>query len=358
MTTFQSVHSISRTQKLRHGLKRIIALDLDLPLVPIGNNKQPLGDRWQQRPFTAPQLISAISNGGVSVPIKSKTQKIQPLGFGLITGRKVTIQGNSHFLMALDQDGASACRKINELSGGQPLPNTVAFTSTRPGRCQYLFLIPEQYKDSIRTKKIKTGVIGDDGKGEQLEFRWSNLQSVLPPSVHPTTGEYRWVDGCAIDETPIALAPDWIIEQMLIEQGSKGAGGQGSRGAGGQFKEKLSSAPPLLRSSAKKTSHRPTSTPLQGKWTDIDYALSYLSALSYHRADNYDEWLTVGMALHSVDDSFLCEWEKWSSESDKYKPGECAKKWQSFSTGGGVTLGTLAHMAKQDGWVSPFANQN
>ena len=188
MTTFQSVHSVSRTQKLIDGLKRITATNLDLPLVPIGNNKQPLGDRWQQRPFTATQLIEAISQGGVSVPIKGKTKKIQPLGFGLITGRKVTIDGNTHYLMALDQDGASACRKINELSGGQPLSKTVAFTSDRPGRCQYLFLIPEQYKDSIKTKKIKTGVIGDDGKGEQLEFRWSNLQSVLPPSVHPTTG--------------------------------------------------------------------------------------------------------------------------------------------------------------------------
>lgn len=333
MTTFQSVHSISKKQKLLDGLKRIIAIDLDLPLVPIGNNKQPLGDRWQQRPFTATKLIEAISNGGVSVPIKGKNQKIQPLGFGLITGRKVTIQGNTHFLMALDQDGASACRKINELSGGQPLPKTVAFTSTRPGRCQYLFLIPEQYKDSIRTKKIKTGIIGDDGKGEQLEFRWSNLQSVLPPSVHPTTGSYRWVDGCAIDETEIALAPDWIIEQMLVKE-------VGNRELGvGRYTPLPTHESPLPRS-------------------DIDYALSYLDALSYHRADDYDEWLTVGMALHSVDDSLLCEWEKWSNQSAKYKPGECAKKWQSFSTGGGVTLGTLAHMAKQDGWVSPFANQN
>ena len=179
MTTFKSVHSVSKKQKLIDGLKPIIATNLDLPLVPIGNNKQPLGDRWQQRPFTASQLIEAINQGGVSVPIKGKTKKIQPLGFGLITGRSLTIDGKTHYLLALDQDGASACRKINELSGGQPLPNTVAFTSTRPGRCQYLFLIPEQYKDSIRTKKIKTGVIGDDGKAEQLEFRWSNLQSVF-----------------------------------------------------------------------------------------------------------------------------------------------------------------------------------
>ncbi len=337
MTTFQSVHLISKKQKLIDGLKRIIATRLDLSLVPIGNNKQPLGDRWQQRPFTASQLIEAISDGGVSVPIKGKIQKIQPLGFGLITGREMTIEGNTHYLMALDQDGASACRKINELSGGQPLPNTVAFTSDRPGRCQYLFLIPEQHKDSIKTKKIKTGAIGDDGKAEQLEFRWSNLQSVLPPSVHPTTGSYRWVDGCAIDETEIAYAPNWIIEQMLIEQGSSGVNTAG-----------FSSAPPRRRDSAF----------LVEKWTERDYALSYLDALSYHRADNYDEWLAVGMALHTIDEELLSEWDKWSSQSPKYKSGECAKKWRSFSTGGGVTLGTLAHMAKQDGWQSPFANKN
>jgi hypothetical protein len=337
MTTFQSVNFISTKQKLIDGLKRIVATSLDLPLVPIGNNKQPLGDRWQQRPFTATKLIEAISSGGVSIPIQSKIKKIQPLGFGLITGRSLTIQGNTHFLMALDQDGASACRKIDELSGGKPLPKTVAFTSDRPGRCQYLFLIPEQYQNAIKTKKIKTDVIGDDGKGEQLEFRWSNLQSVLPPSVHPTTGEYRWVDGCAIDETQIAIAPDWIIEQMLIEPlTAKG-------------KEDIHHV--------SASSHR-TSAFEQRKWTDIDYALSYLDAVSYSRADDYDEWLAVGMALHSLDDSLLDSWDKWSSQSAKYKPGECERKWRSFSTGGGVTLGTLAHMAKQDGWQNPFANQH
>ncbi|MGL4884444.1 MAG: bifunctional DNA primase/polymerase, partial [Waterburya sp.] len=346
MTTFQSVNFISTKQKLIGGLKRIVAKSLALPLVPIGNKKQPLGDRWQQRPFTATKLIEAIEGGGVKIPIQGKTKKIQPLGFGVITGRSLTIDGNHHFLMALDQDGASACRKIDELSEGKPLPKTVAFTSDRPGRCQYLFLIPEQYQNAIKTKKIKTGVIRDDGKGEQLEFRWSNLQSVLPPSVHPTTGAYRWVEGCAIDETEIALAPDWIIEQMLIEplkQGSKEVGVQ----------ENFAS----LESRGVTTANF-TSAPGQSKWTERDYALSYLDAISSYRADNYDEWLSVGMALHSLDDSLLSSWDKWSSQSAKYFPGECERKWHSFSTGGGVTLGTLAHMAKQDGWQSPFTDQS
>jgi hypothetical protein len=233
--------------------------------------------------------------------------------------------------MAIDQDGASAAGKILELSGGEPLPPTVAFTSGRPGRCQYLFLVPQEYKNAIRTKKVKTGAIADDGKPEQVEFRWTNLQSVLPPSVHPTTGQYRWVEGCAIDEIEIALAPNWVIEQMLIDRTPQVT----------SLFEPLSSQP---------SSHNR----FDKQWTDIDYAISYLNALSSYHADDYDDWLTVGMALHSVDDSLLAEWDSWSSQSAKYKPGDCEKKWRSFSSNGGVSLGTLGHMAKQDGWRSPF----
>ncbi|MDV3003003.1 MAG: hypothetical protein N5P05_004658 (plasmid) [Chroococcopsis gigantea SAG 12.99] len=61
------------------------------------------------------------------------------------------------------------------------------------------------------------------------------------------------------------------------------------------------------------------------------------------------------MALKSVSDSLLPDWENWSRGSSKYKPGECDKKWSSFSADKGVTLGTLAHMAKEDGWQFPFS---
>jgi hypothetical protein len=326
--------SANRNQTLRqlvNELGRLEATHLDLPLAPLNGNKQPLGDGWQNRAFTATQLIEAIQTGGVEVPLSKEIKKIQLQGFGILTGRPIAIDGVIYYLMALDQDGASAAGKINELSGGEPLPPTVAFTSGRPGRCQYLFLVPQEYKNAIKTKKVKTGAIADDGKPEQVEFRWTNLQSVLPPSVHPTTGQYRWVTGCAIDEIEIALAPNWVIEQMLIDRTPEGT----------SLFEPLSSQP---------SSHNR----FDKQWTDIDYAISYLNALSSYHADDYDDWLTVGMALHSVDDSLLAEWDSWSSQSAKYKPGDCEKKWRSFSSNGGVSLGTLGHMAKQDGWRSPF----
>jgi hypothetical protein len=205
------------SQRLINGLARIQSTNLDLPLVPLNGNKQPLGERWQDRPLSAAELIKAIDDGGVEVPIGAQTKTIQPQGFGILTGRPIVIDGQTYYLMALDQDGEGAAKKILSLGDGEPLPTTVAFTSGRPGRCQYLFLVPSEYAPAIKTKKIKTGAHGDDGKEELLEFRWKNLQSVLPPSVHPTTGEYRWIDGCAIDEMAIAPAPTWVIEQMLIE---------------------------------------------------------------------------------------------------------------------------------------------
>jgi hypothetical protein len=326
-----SKHLPPIAHRLIEGLQLIQSTGLDLPLIPLNDNKQPLGDGWQNRPFTAAQLIEAIPNGGVEIPLLGKTKKIQLQGFGLLTGKPIPLDGQTYYLMALDQDGESASRKILELSNGDPLPKTVAFSSGRPGRCQYLFLVPEEYKEVIRTKKVKTGFQGDDGKIEQVEFRWSNLQSVLPPSVHPTTGQYHWVSGCAIDETEIAIAPTWVIEQMLIDPALP--------------------TPPLWESLALSSSPHNNS---HKQWTDIDFALSYLNALSSNRADDYDEWLNVGMALHSVDDSLLTAWDRWSQQSSKYKPGACEKKWKSFSNHGGITLGTLAHMAKQDGWQFPI----
>ena len=77
--------------------------------------------------------------------------------------------------------------------------------------------------------------------------------------------------------------------------------------------------------------------------------------LSQGRADEYDSWKDVGMALCNmgegidVRDAFLPLWEAFSQRSRKYKAGECASKWRSFGGRfGGLTLGSLRHWAKED----------
>jgi uncharacterized membrane protein YgcG len=270
-------------------------------LTPINGNKVPYRKRWQsEEPVFRSAIVKDIQSGFAK-------------GVGIRTGR---ISGG---IVAIDFDGQSAWELARQLG---EIPITVAFTSGRLGRHQRLYYIPEEYWSKITTKKLKTGVIGDDGKPEQLELRWDGCQSVLPPSAHPETNAYLW--RTSYTETAIAQAPMWVIEQMLHKP---------------EPEEKTSS--PKLK--------QPTNT----SWTTADWTLSYLNALSPYRADDYDDWLAVGMALHSVDDALLTEWDKWSSQSPKYKPGVCEKKWKSFNSQG-ISIGSLAHMAKGDGWQSPF----
>lgn len=65
----------------------------------------------------------------------------------------------------------------------------------------------------------------------------------------------------------------------------------------------------------------------------------------------YDDWLQIGMALHSaLGAEGFGLWDAWSARSDKY-PGQnvLGSHWKSFKAGG-VQIGTLFHLAKQAGW--------
>ena len=81
---------------------------------------------------------------------------------------------------------------------------------------------------------------------------------------------------------------------------------------------------------------------------DTDRAVMALRDLSDFRKHNYDDWLRVGMALSGLGKSGLVLWDNWSKESEKYIPGECAKKWETFTPNDGITLGSLIHWARED----------
>lgn len=73
---------------------------------------------------------------------------------------------------------------------------------------------------------------------------------------------------------------------------------------------------------------------------------------------NYQDWVNVGMALKHEGYSAL-DWDKWSSrDTDRYHPGECEKKWNTFNEGtiSIVTGGTIVKMAKDNGWMPPHHN--
>ena len=66
---------------------------------------------------------------------------------------------------------------------------------------------------------------------------------------------------------------------------------------------------------------------------------------------NYTDWVNVGMALKSA--GFDCDvWDSWSAtDPQRYNQRVNYKKWETFENGG-ITIGTLIHMAKEYGWSS------
>lgn len=83
---------------------------------------------------------------------------------------------------------------------------------------------------------------------------------------------------------------------------------------------------------------------------------SVKSALEYISADcSNDEWVIQGFALkHAFGDAGFSVFDEWSKTSDKYNPREMKARWASFGRRDGVTLGTLFHTAKQNGWMPSF----
>ena len=83
---------------------------------------------------------------------------------------------------------------------------------------------------------------------------------------------------------------------------------------------------------------------------DMQLALEAMWGMPPEATDDYDIWITVGQSLHSLDESLLDHWDEWSRQSDKYQDGECQRRWLSFSKGGGRGVGSLVHVAKENGW--------
>lgn len=265
--------------------------------VAVDGEKRPYQPQWQKKP---------LSKAKLAIELKAGRARAIGVCCGIPSGG----------LLFLDHDGKSASTILRDW--GCPmssLPRSWTVTSGRDGRFQVIYQVPNQYWDGIATRKYKTGVTDSEGKPEQVELRWTGCQSVVAGD-HPLTPGYRWVAKYSPDDLPIAEAPPELIERML----------------------------------------KPTPTAIvlaevRTGDNDTARARSYLDALHSGRADDYDDWLSVGMALHSVgDDALLDDWEHWSSQSGKYKPSDCQRKWRSFKKSG-ITLGTLGDMAKKDGWL-------
>jgi hypothetical protein len=69
----------------------------------------------------------------------------------------------------------------------------------------------------------------------------------------------------------------------------------------------------------------------------------------------YDVWIRIGQALHDAfGDQGSKLWGKWSSGGSKYKDqADIDAHWRSFQKGGGVSIASLFHYAREGGYQLP-----
>ena len=137
-------------------------------------DKTPIDYNWQNTPRTLEQI---------------HTDNI-----GLILGK------HSNGVCAIDFDGIEAIDHwYNTFDIDITNVDTVMYTSGKEYRFQALFNVDKQYWDVLKRKVVN-----------KLEFRWTNNQSVLPPSKLNDGRQYTWI------KSPSKYTVQQLPEQVLV----------------------------------------------------------------------------------------------------------------------------------------------
>ena len=255
--------------------------------------KKPYPAGWQNSPLTLDQVDSS--------------------NIGLLLGPA----GNG--ICAIDFDGTTAWSWLAEQGiDYRDLHLTPTWASGKEDRCQMAFRVPEKFWEYISTKKIitraPTGVGTGDGEG--FEFRWAGGQSVLPPSIHPDTGNaYQWLISA---ENTTAWIPEALLLLWLDQ---------------------------MIKEQPKSTDDEPEVQLDDLDDFDIAEAESVLKILKERRPGlSYDEWRTVcwGLAHHIGREAAGVLIKTYYPEQKRNEYSTLFKNWNKSKS---PTLGSLMFMA-------------
>ena len=302
-----------------------INLDLipeDWALTPL-NGKRAYVSGWTSNPYTINQIKEELSAGRAT-------------GIGLLSGQHC----NEYGLIWVDIDGEEAIPAIEAMGGG-PLdsifPPTLTITSGKPGKSRMLFRVPNHKVEMLPDKAtLKL----DKGPWEIL---WRSRQGALM-GAHPDTNGYHTSPHGGFEYAKnLPEMPDWLYKVISNAYPSS------------KYRRRTTGAGHYLAKNITLNYEEDSTYQLE---VIIGEAQQYLEAMSPERADDYEEWVAVGMSLHQIDDSLLIDWIEWSMQSEAFEEGCCENKWESFerlpggpNPEGARGLKTLRAKAKEDGFI-------
>jgi hypothetical protein len=276
-------------------LAELQAVDSDWQLIPCDDRKRPI-DPATGEPMTAWASHATDADGIAALAASPYVKAV-----GMVLGEPSGV-------IAIDFDGTGSTDVFRSVYGlpWTELPKTVGWCSGLPNRRQLAFRVPMELWPNLRNRRVWKNSEGRTA----LELRGNGHQSVIV-GAHPDTAGYQWLPGRSPADLQVADAPDWLLAPLL------------------------------------KAASEPADTEHQPSAADVPRALELLAHIKPR--DDYDGWLKVGMALHSVDPGLLCDWLGWSRGCANFDEEECLAKWTSFKSSG-FTIGTLHYLAELDGF--------
>ncbi|MBC8737570.1 hypothetical protein F6X40_12240 [Paraburkholderia sp. UCT31] len=166
------------------------------------------------------------------------------------------------------------------------------------------------------------------GKGVDLQS--GNKYAILPPSIHPSGKRYEWAKGRDISNRfLLADLPAW----RYVTKGE------------------------VTSKTAALVDGDDWGLAIRGRWDGSPEAVERVKGmLAFIPADERDTWIKVGAALHHYfegSDAGREMWDDWSEGSSKFDAADQERTWRGFKADGAVTLGTVVHAAKENGWTPP-----
>ena len=305
----------------------IVAGEINLDLIPPDWALTPLRDKkayiagWPSQPYTIDQIKRELEDGKAT-------------GIGLITGQ----WSNEGGLLWVDIDGSEAIPELEKLGGGslaEIFPPTLTISSGKKDRQRMLFSIPTAKLGLLPDKAtIKIGI-------PSFEILFRSRQGAIMGS-HPETEGYFTTEHGNFEyaKNPPEM-PEWLYTEIEKAYPSN------------KYKKKPKTG---ILTQQINLSYEEGSD-FQKKEL-LSEAKVYLEFLSEDRAVDYEEWITIGMSLHQIDDSLLEAWIIWSEQAPNFQQGVCESKWNTFerleggpAPEGSCGIHTLRAKAKEDGYV-------
>ncbi len=333
-------------KKSKPSLKELGAgLDIlpDIWGYAVCKGKEPFQDDWNDYPLTREDVFVELKND----------RKIT--GYGIVTGCPV----KGHGTINLDIDSVLARDWIEANHGITP---TVSSASGKPGRSANFYSLNQEQRNRL-VEFTGCSIDLTDANGEihkgAYEIRYKGLFNALPPSYHPETGRYEWLN--SPETTQMAECPEWIIEAAVASM-KRQHGNQTKQNGKDLTSEEFKALSPVLQAAYLEAQEQKEANQEVSAW-DVTKSHIMLQWLIDNAPDSasipYEEWLGNLMALHAVDDSseMMAKADEWSRGGFNYTEGCVAAKWDTFDSEGNATgkksIGSFVDFAKSWGCEVP-----